>query len=446
MVGTTNNLIYGENENNSNNIVSVKSSELGELYTVQKSSGFISTLNSSTTLLGISGIFTGTGESIKDYGSVIVSVFSDVSSATGGLSVQFSSNGTNWDFSFNFTIIAGEGQQRTFPVEERFFRVVYTNGETTQTTFRLDTIFNIHKTNGSSSTILGGSGTLAGSTLVNSTNTSLYGLGENDRIAPIRVSGNGALYASIKQPLSAFGLLPTVSYTLVEALTFRHNINTTKTESTVVGSGTVTQSDNFAVIASGITIGSTAIMRSIKVMTYIPSVGINIKFTALFTSPVAGTTQYIGYGTTTDGLFFGYNGTSFGVVIRNNSVDTFIEQTSWNVDKFNGTGISGINLNPLYGNVYEIKFQWLGFGSIFFSIENPNLGEFTPVHIVKYGNTSLVTSINYPNGYLWVEAKNGSTTSNMIIKTPSLSMVYEGVVSDTYGVRNNYFINKLNID
>jgi hypothetical protein len=180
-------------------------------------------------------------------------------------------------------------------------------------------------------------------------------------------------------------------------------------------------------------------------MTYIPSVGINIKFTALFTSPVSGTTQYIGYGSSTDGLFFGYNGTSFGVVIRNNSVDTFISQSSWNVDKFNGTGISQINLNPLLGNVYEIKFQWLEFGSIFFSIENPNLGEFVLVHIIKYANTSLVTSINYPNGYLWVETKNGSTSNNMIIKTPSLSMVYEGIVSDTYGIKNTYYSNKVNV-
>jgi len=105
-----------------------------------KSKGTISTSNSSSSTLGISGVFTGTLEEITDLSTIMVSVFTDEDSATDGLSIQQSVDGTNWDFTDVFTISADTGKNFSIPTFAKFFRIVYTNGTTAQTIFRLQSI------------------------------------------------------------------------------------------------------------------------------------------------------------------------------------------------------------------------------------------------------------------------------------------------------------------
>lgn len=108
---------------------------------IANSTGTISTNNSSTTPLGIDAVFTGTAEDVKDYSSITVNVFANQASATNGLSVQWSSDGTNWDIATEtFTITASTGRSFRFSPLARYFRIVYTNGGTGQAAFRLQTI------------------------------------------------------------------------------------------------------------------------------------------------------------------------------------------------------------------------------------------------------------------------------------------------------------------
>ena len=98
--------------------------------------------NSSTTPLGISGVFTGTAFDAKDFATLSISITSDASSITDGLSVQFSQDGTNWDHTHTFTYTAGgNGLSYNLPVEMRYVRVVYTNDGVAQTSFRLQSVF-----------------------------------------------------------------------------------------------------------------------------------------------------------------------------------------------------------------------------------------------------------------------------------------------------------------
>lgn len=110
----------------------------------------VSTVNSTSTVLGIGGVFTGTAEDITSYGNVTVSVFSDVASATDGLSLQQSTNGTNWDNTDNYTIPLATGKTFKTDIAAKFFRIVYTNGGTAQTAFRLQVIYNASAQMGSS--------------------------------------------------------------------------------------------------------------------------------------------------------------------------------------------------------------------------------------------------------------------------------------------------------
>lgn len=100
----------------------------------------VSTVNSSSTPLGIGGVFTGTSEDTKDYSSIIIATKSDVASATNGLSIQFSTDGTNWDHIDAHTIPAATSHTLTIAPQARYFRIVYTNGGTIQASFRLQAI------------------------------------------------------------------------------------------------------------------------------------------------------------------------------------------------------------------------------------------------------------------------------------------------------------------
>jgi hypothetical protein len=97
--------------------------------------------NSSTVALGIGGIFTGTAFDITSYAAINVNVKSDVASATNGVKVEFSPDGTNWDHSHSTTYTGTAGVGYIFNAEFRYARVVYTNGGTAQSFFRLQTIF-----------------------------------------------------------------------------------------------------------------------------------------------------------------------------------------------------------------------------------------------------------------------------------------------------------------
>lgn len=103
--------------------------------------GIVSTVNSTTATLGSNAVFTGTSEEVKDFGSIVISIFTDQASATDGLSIQQSSNGTNWDITDTYTIPASTGKTIQVQPAGRFFRIVYTNGATIQGAFRMQTIF-----------------------------------------------------------------------------------------------------------------------------------------------------------------------------------------------------------------------------------------------------------------------------------------------------------------
>lgn len=102
----------------------------------------VSVLNSTTATLTSGSVYTGTWEDVTNFSEMRISVISDVASATNGLSIQQSSNGTNADITDTYTIAAASGSTFVVPRQAKFFRVVYTNGGTNQTSFRLQVILN----------------------------------------------------------------------------------------------------------------------------------------------------------------------------------------------------------------------------------------------------------------------------------------------------------------
>lgn len=108
---------------------------------VTRIAGVVSTNNSTTSVLSGGAVFTGTSDSVVNYASIMVSVFASHASAADGLSLQQSSNGTNWDITDTYTIPATTGKVFTINPSSSFFRIVYTNGATLQTSFRLQVVY-----------------------------------------------------------------------------------------------------------------------------------------------------------------------------------------------------------------------------------------------------------------------------------------------------------------
>lgn len=103
--------------------------------------GVVDPGNSSVTPLGIGGVFTGAAFEITKYAAINVCVASDVASATNGVKLEVSEDGTNWDHSHTTTYSSATGVGYIFNAEFKYARVVYTNGAVAQTYFRLQTIF-----------------------------------------------------------------------------------------------------------------------------------------------------------------------------------------------------------------------------------------------------------------------------------------------------------------
>ena len=104
--------------------------------------GHVSTVNSTTATLGAGIAFTGDWEDITNFGVIVISLTSDVASATDGLMVQFSSDGTVGGVisDDDYTVAAGAKKTFSFQAAAKFYRVVYTNGGTIQGSFNLQVV------------------------------------------------------------------------------------------------------------------------------------------------------------------------------------------------------------------------------------------------------------------------------------------------------------------
>ena len=117
-----------------------------------------------------------------------------------------------------------------------------------------------------------------------------------------------------------------------------------------------------------------------------------------------------------DGLFFALVGTVLNVVVRSSVtgvvVDVPVPQSAWNVDRLNpafGLNPSGVTLDITKGSIYEIKFQWLGVGDVFFFVNG------ILVHHVFNDNALSVPYMRCPTLPLAFEVVNtaGSAAGGM---------------------------------
>jgi hypothetical protein len=137
-------------------------------------------------------------------------------------------------------------------------------------------------------------------------------------------------------------------------------------------------------------------MQSIRAIRYLPGHQAYGHFSAAFlTGGVASSTQWVGVFDTVNGAAVGFNGTTFSVLYRNNSVDTIIPQSSFNVDKLDGTGPSGFVLIPTNVNTYQIQYGCAAGSFIEYQILGTNGQMFTFHRVFQSNSTSTSLFTNY---------------------------------------------------
>ena len=126
-----------------------------------------------------------------------------------------------------------------------------------------------------------------------------------------------------------------------------------------------------------------------------------------------------------NGFGVGYDGATFGFLRWQDDVLITVAQSSWD-DPMDGTGASGMTIDPTKLNVYFIEFQYLGAGAIILWIEDEFTGDMVRAHTILYANSYSTPSVFMPNFHLMAHAINGATTSDMIIKSASMAYFIEG--------------------
>ncbi len=216
--------------------------------------------------------------------------------------------------------------------------------------------------------------------------------------------------------LDAFGRLRTSHAVTIFDSTFKYDKQPVLWNESVVSGGTVTHDANkvSVVLACTTTTNSEAIFQTRQYFRYKPSKSQFLVFTGNFISTATKVVKKIGYFDANNGLFFQLSGSTLSVVRRTKVsgavVNNTTNQSSWNLDKLDGTGASGLTIDVTKQQIFIIDFQWLGSGRIRYGF---NIGGvIVYCHEESNANTLTVPYSQTADLPVRVEIKNNSATAS----------------------------------
>lgn len=137
-------------------------------------------------------------------------------------------------------------------------------------------------------------------------------------------------------------------------------------DSTLTTGGTLTRIANESGMRLTTTTssGSKVVYRTKEYFSFQPGKSTRICISAVMGALKANVRQRIGYFDDNNGVFWEQDGTNLKVAIRTftsgSAVTSTVNQSSWNLDKLNGTGASGITIDMSKIQTFIIDFSWLG--------------------------------------------------------------------------------------
>lgn len=155
-------------------------------------------------------------------------------------------------------------------------------------------------------------------------------------------------------------------------------------------------------------------------------VGDTVIFRSVLTAVFGGAFTFTSTGTTA--------GTLTQVAAGGAVTESFIPQASWNGEDVDW-------LDPTKGNVYRIQVQYLGYGCIYFSVENPEDGNQILVHTIRWPNSAVQTHVSNPSFRLgWTAGNRGNLTS-LTCYGASYALAVEGkneITTESASVDNTF--------
>jgi hypothetical protein len=224
-----------------------------------------------------------------------------------------------------------------------------------------------------------------------------------DRLNPLyrqAVDSKGAAnvrYAEGEPNLDAFGGLKVSNAHTIAVYEHTCDSNDDLFTTEVSNGGSYTHSPGTAslLLTTNTNVASSAIRVSNRCHYYSPGSGQLFMLTVgLGDTGKANNVRNWGAATPNNGVFFNLVGTTLNFVVRSNTsgtpVETVIPQSTWNTDKLDGTGLSGIDVDLSKVYIYWIDYQWLGAGRVRFGVVGPDGSRIVAHTIQNSGNHSTV--------------------------------------------------------
>jgi hypothetical protein len=166
-----------------------------------------------------------------------------------------------------------------------------------------------------------------------------------------------------------------------------------------------------------------------KVFPYQPGKSLLIMMSTTFAEPKANLTQRLGFYGANNGVYLEQSNNTPYMVLRSQStgtvIDTKISRENWNVDKFDGTGPSGLTLDLTKSQIFWSDIEWLGVGSVRTGFIINGLMHI--VHVFHHANIDTSTYMTTACLPLRYEIFNtGVTTSQSLMRKICSTVLSEG--------------------
>jgi len=203
----------------------------------------------------------------------------------------------------------------------------------------------------------------------------------------------------------AFGRLRTSDPVTLFASQFQYDAQPLLWESALVGTGSVTHLPNESSIQMRVAASGDSVIRQSRVYTrYKPGKSLLVALTFVMGAGVTNVRKRLGYFDANNGIYLEQDGTAVSIVRRTytsgSAVNNAVLQAAWNIDKFDGTGPSGITLDLSKAQILMMDLQWLGVGRVRVGFDID--GVFWPAHQFLNANnltTVYMTTANLPLRY-----------------------------------------------
>lgn len=208
-------------------------------------------------------------------------------------------------------------------------------------------------------------------------------------------------------------------------------------DTSLTGSGTSTFLTNEAAVSMAVTTasGDKVVRQTKRRFPYQPGKSLSILTTFVMNAGKTNLRQRVGYFDDNNGVFLQRDGTELSFIVRTytgGSVDNTrkVVQSSWNGDKLDGSGASGITLDTTKAQVMFIDFQWLGVGNVRagFVIN----GEYITAHTFENANEITKVYMQTATLPLRLEIENtGAAASSSSMKQICSTVSSEGGYEQT---------------